>query len=99
MQPRPATLRLAAAAPRTQRYDVPTGEQIRAARALLRWSAAELARRARISHTTLARCEAVDGTPPVQVRTLERIRAAFEAEGIEFTQNAGGLGVRLRRRP
>jgi hypothetical protein len=36
--------------------------------------------------------------PQVQVGTLERIRAALEAEGIEFTQNAGGLGVRLRRR-
>jgi hypothetical protein len=34
----------------------------------------------------------------VQVGTLERIRAALEAEGIEFQQNAGGFGVRLRRR-
>jgi DNA-binding LacI/PurR family transcriptional regulator len=64
----------------------------------LRWSAAELARRARVSPTTVARCEAADGVPRVQVGTLERIRAALEAEGIEFTQNAGGLGVRLRRR-
>jgi transcriptional regulator with XRE-family HTH domain len=94
----PAPSRLAAPQRRPQLPAMPTGEQIRAARALLRWSAAELARRAHVSPTTIARCEAADGVPRVQVGTLERIRAALEAEGIEFQQNAGGFGVRLRRR-
>jgi len=34
----------------------------------------------------------------VSVRTLRRLAAAYEAAGIEFMQNAGGEGVRLRRR-
>jgi DNA-binding XRE family transcriptional regulator len=96
-QASPASPRLAATSRSTQPQGMPTGEQIRAARALLRWSAAELARRARVSPTTVARCEAADGMPRVQIGTLERIRDAFEAAGVEFTQNAGTTGVRLRR--
>jgi transcriptional regulator with XRE-family HTH domain len=92
-----APSRLATPPQRPQPQAMPTGEQIRAARALLRWSAAELARRAHVSPTTVARCEGANGVPPVQVGTLERIRRALEAAGVEFTQNAGGLGVRLRR--
>jgi hypothetical protein len=34
----------------------------------------------------------------VQVGTLERIRDALEAEGIEFAQTQTASGVRLRRR-
>jgi hypothetical protein len=34
----------------------------------------------------------------MRVSTLRRIRQALEAAGVEFTQNASGLGVRLRRR-
>jgi hypothetical protein len=30
--------------------------------------------------------------------TLDKIRRALEAAGIEFLQNANGTGVRLRRR-
>ena len=39
-----------------------------------------------------------DGIPGVQVGTLERIRDALEAEGIEFAQTQTASGVRLRRR-
>jgi hypothetical protein len=35
----------------------------------------------------------------MHIATLEKIRAALEAAGIEFLQNTGGVGVRLRRRP
>jgi hypothetical protein len=42
-----------------------------------------------VSARTIASAEAADGPPPVQVRTLERIRAALEAAGIEFTRNDG----------
>jgi transcriptional regulator with XRE-family HTH domain len=88
-------------APLRTRYSeaMPTGAQIRAARALLAWSANELARRAGVSPRTLRNAEGAEGIPPVQVRTLDRIRRALEAGGVEFTQNAGGgVGVRLRRR-
>ena len=90
--------RLAAGGRRPQPSGMPTAEQIRAARALLRWSAAELARRARVSPTTVARCEKGPGIPPVQTGTLEKIRLAFEAAGVEFI-GGNGPGVRLRRRP
>jgi ribosome-binding protein aMBF1 (putative translation factor) len=76
--------------------EVPTAEQIRAARALLGWSAAELARRARVSPTTLANCERGSGIPRAQTATLERIRQTLEDAGVEFLGN--GPGVRLRRR-
>jgi transcriptional regulator with XRE-family HTH domain len=89
-----------AVVPRRARYSdaMPTGAQIRAARALLAWSAKELARRAGVSPRTLRNAESAEDIPPVQVRTLDRIRRALEAGGVEFTQNAGGVGVRLRRR-
>ena len=55
-----------------------TAPQIRAARALLGWSAAELAKQARVSWSTVQRAEAAEGTPNVQVRNL----AAIEAAGV-----------------
>jgi hypothetical protein len=39
------------------------GAQIRAARALLRWSAADLVRESGVSHATIHRAEAVNGKP------------------------------------
>ena len=69
------------------------------ARALLRLTAAQLARMAGVAASTIARCEAVDNIPPVSVRTLEKIRRALEGAGIEFLAGNNGPGVRLRRRP
>jgi hypothetical protein len=51
-----------------------------------------------VSPRTLRNAEGAEGIPPVQVRTLDRIRRALAAGGVEFTQNAGGVGVRVRRR-
>ena len=77
---------------------MPTGEQIRAARAMLGWAVSELATRAGVSWRTIQRAEAAGaGVPRMHIATLEKIRAALEAAGIEFTQNAGGTGIRLRR--
>jgi len=59
--------------------------------------AAELARRARVSPTTLANCERGSGIPRAQTTALERIRQTLEAAGVEFLGN--GPGVRFRRRP
>ena len=92
----------AVAAPgrRSQPLAMPTADQIRAARALLRLSAAQLARMAGVAASTIARCEAGSGIPAVGIRTLQKIQQALEDAGIEFTrENAGGgPGVRLRRR-
>jgi transcriptional regulator with XRE-family HTH domain len=76
-----------------------TGEMIRAARALLAISPAELSGRAGVSLRTLHTVETAIGPPPVRVQTVQRIIEALEPLGIEFQQNAGGSGVRLRRRP
>jgi hypothetical protein len=47
---------------------------------------------------TLVRLEKGEGDP--QRRTVEAIRAALEAAGVEFIeQNGGGPGVRLRSSP
>jgi len=77
---------------------MPTGEQIRAARALLRWSAVQLARRAGVSWRSVQRAESAVGVPAMHTMTLNKVREALTAEGIEFLQNSNGQGVRLRRR-
>ena len=77
---------------------MPTASQLRAARALARWTMEELAARSGVSLRTIQRCESAEDVPEVGTRTLLRLVRAFEAAGIEFLQNANGLGVRQRRR-
>ncbi len=73
-------------------------DQCRAARALLNWSQADLAERAKVAKQTLADFERGARTP--YARTLVDIRAALEAAGIEFiAPNGGGAGVRWRENP
>lgn len=75
-----------------------SGAQIRAARALLGISAAEMAKRADISHRTLQRFEAADGFPDAQTRLLERLKVALEDLGIVFSGDpASSPGVQLQR--
>jgi transcriptional regulator with XRE-family HTH domain len=72
--------------------------QIKAARALLAWSQAQLAEKARVSVPTIKRLEANDGPLGGRGETSEKIRAALERYGIEFIEeNGGGPGVRLRK--
>ncbi len=73
------------------------GAQIRAARALLRWTMSRLAREAGVGQATVQRAEAVDDIPNVRAPILDKIQAAFERAGVEFLDN--GIGVRLRNRP
>ena len=74
-----------------------TTGQIRAARALLRWSAAELATRSGLSERTLQRMEAADGVPAGLSRNLELVQNALEDAGIIFIDADGeGPGVRLK---
>lgn len=74
--------------------------QIRAARALLRWSAADLAREAALGANTIRRAEvAVEETSLTAANELA-IRRTLEAAGVEFIdENGGGPGLRLRKRP
>lgn len=58
--------------------------QIRAARALLRWSAADLSAASGVGTATLQRMEVMKGVPKGQVRTLMAIKQALEAAGVEF---------------
>lgn len=62
-----------------------TGDQIRAAKALLRWSGEELARQSGISLSTIRRVEGHSGIPEVQsVKTMISLKVALENAGIEF---------------
>ena len=69
-----------------------SGAQIRAARALLKWSVRKLSHQCGISQSAITRSERVNGTPSMQVRNLHAIRQVFEEHGIEFL---GLDGVRL----
>lgn len=72
--------------------------QLRAARALLRWSALDLAKAAKIGVATIRRVEVIDGVIPVTQANELAIRRALEAAGVEFIdENGGGAGVRLRK--
>jgi transcriptional regulator with XRE-family HTH domain len=76
-----------------------TTRQVKAARALLGWSQADLAQHSGVSEPTVARLESVDGELGGREDTAEKIRTAIEIAGIEFIdENGGGRGVRLRRR-
>ena len=71
--------------------------QIRAARALLRWSAKRLAEESGVSLPTIKRMEAVDGVPKGLSRNLEAVQRTLERAGIGFIEDDGeGAGVRLK---
>ncbi len=77
---------------------MPSGSQIRAARGLLGWSASQLAEHAEVTLRTIQRFETVEGVPPNRSGTLDKVRAALEAQGIEFIGDPDkSPGVRLRR--
>jgi transcriptional regulator with XRE-family HTH domain len=75
-----------------------SGAQIRAARALLGISAAELARISGISHRTLQRFEIFDGIPEGLTSNLNLIATTLEAAGITFVGDPEtSPGVQLER--
>jgi hypothetical protein len=76
-----------------------TSAQIRAARALLRWRARDLARESAVGVATIRRAELVDGETSMTAANDAAIRRALEGAGVEFIdENGGGAGVRLRKR-
>ncbi len=75
-----------------------TSDQIRAARALLRWSAEDLANEAGVGIATVRRFELDKGVPSGQVRILGALKATLEAGGIEFIGTPEDRpGVRLNK--
>jgi len=72
--------------------------QMRAARAMLRWTALDLAAQSKVGVATIRRVEVVDGEIPVTLANEAAIRQSFEAAGIEFIEENGtGEGVRFRK--
>lgn len=70
---------------------------MRAARALLKWSAADLSEKSSVGTATIQRMEVMDGVPAGNVKTLVAIQQALEDAGIEFIGSPDdGPGVRLR---
>ncbi|WP_375243377.1 helix-turn-helix domain-containing protein [Sphingomonas parapaucimobilis] len=72
-------------------------DQCRAARALLGWSAQQVADAGRIGIATIKRFESGQ---PVQTVTVERVQACLQAAGVVFIESgqpstSGGAGVRL----
>jgi hypothetical protein len=75
-----------------------SSSQIRAARALLRWSAAELAQASALGANTIRRAEVADNETSLTAANELAVRRALEAAGVEFIdENGGGPGVRLRK--
>lgn len=76
---------------------MPTPDQLRAARALIDMSQAELAAMVQMSTKTIKRAEG-QGTVPASFEALAAIQAALEAAGVVFTpENGNGPGVALRK--
>jgi hypothetical protein len=76
-----------------------TSGQIRAARALLRWKAEDLARESSVGVATIRRAELAEYQTSLTAPNDSAVRRALEAAGVEFIEeNGGGPGVRLRKR-
>ncbi len=82
-----------------------TGAQIRAARAFLKWTIADLAKAAGVGISTVQEIEKIDGEPRIDStlqwrsaardEAIEKVQCAFEGAGITFLPaNAQGVGIR-----
>jgi hypothetical protein len=79
-----------------------TSAQIRAARALIRWSAEDLAEHSGASVTTIRRAELRPSATSLTRVNDQVIRSALETAGVEFIDADGdkrGPGVRLQKSP
>ena len=74
-----------------------TSAQIRAARALIRWSAEDLANHCAVSVTTIRRAELMPSTTALTRVNDHVIRQALEKAGVGIHRcDKAGPGVRLR---
>jgi transcriptional regulator with XRE-family HTH domain len=75
-----------------------TGEQLRAARAMLRVEQVDLARLANVSVDTIKRLERTIGPVSANIVTIYAVMEVLGMAGVEFiAENGGGPGVRLRK--
>jgi predicted transcriptional regulator len=73
-----------------------TSAQCRAARGLVGWSQQQLAKNAGVGTVAIHQLES--GTSQPRRATLDVVKRALEAGGVEFIdENGGGPGVRLRK--
>ena len=74
-----------------------TSDQVRAAKAFLRWSGEDLAQKSGVSLSSIRRVESAEGIPEGQnLKTLLSMKVALEAGGIEFVGTPDDRpGVRL----
>ena len=62
-----------------------TSDQVRAGKALLRWSGEDLAEKSGVSLSSIRRVESAESIPEGQnLKTLLAIRSALEIGGVEF---------------
>ena len=72
--------------------------QIRAARALLKWSAQDLASASALGVNTIRRAEVAEAEIALTAANSLAVRNALENAGVEFIEeNGGGPGVRLKK--
>ena len=75
-----------------------TSLQIRAARAIVRWRAEDLARESAVGVATIRRAELTADETSLTAANDLAIRRALEEAGVEFIdENGGGAGVRLKK--
>lgn len=75
-----------------------TSAQLRAARALIRWSAEDLAKISSVGVATIRRAELSEATLTITASNNLALRRALEGAGVQFIdENGGGAGVRLRK--
>ncbi len=76
-----------------------TGGQIRAARASLGWSIADLALKSGVSISTIRRAEDEIGVPSTTAPNLTALKNALQEAGIEFIGTPEDApGIRIHRR-
>jgi DNA-binding transcriptional regulator YiaG len=72
-----------------------TGAQIRAARAILRWSSHRLSIESGLAWGTIQNAEKTDGLPNMQAKNLLAVKTTLERAGIEFT-NGDEPGLKMK---
>lgn len=69
--------------------------QIRAGRALLGWSAADLAKASGISASSITRAETAEGDVPLKNDSLILLIRALRRAGVDFVKQGDKIGVVL----
>lgn len=69
-----------------------TGLQLRAARALLRWRAEDVAAKSRVGVATIRRAELLDGPVNMTAVNQEAVQRVFEYAGVTFIE-VDGVGA------